>query len=94
MVTMTMSPCSDVGLAALERALVAAPLVGGMGGEHQAGQLAREAAGGARAALARWLSIVTSTTRIGADSARACARRAGHCGTRQGERRGRDRVSG
>jgi hypothetical protein len=41
-----------------------------MGGEHQAGQLAREAAGGAaRSALARWLSIVTSTTRIGADSA-------------------------
>ena len=64
-VTMTMSPRRDVGQAALQRRAVGAPFAGGMHRQRQARQLARQLRLARSAALARWLSIVTSTTRIG-----------------------------
>ena len=74
MVAMTMSPLAMSARAALAAPPASSPhSAAACTAERRPGQLARAARGRARsAALARWLSIVTMTTRIGV-SARAAA---------------------
>ena len=61
-----MSAAGDVGAAARQRLLVVAPFGGRVQGELQPRHLEAQARVRARAAaLARWVSIVTMTTRTG-----------------------------